>query len=610
MWYEVVGQHQFARRLDRGQGMLSSAAPTSRRFQLALIKPSHYDDDGYVIQWMRSIIPSNTLAVLYSLFQDSATRQALGSDVAIDISVVDEITTRVRPNQIVKRFRRHGNFGLVIFAGVQTNQYPRTLDLARPLRDAGIPVAIGGFHVSGCLAMLPEVQPELQEAIDMGISLFAGELEDRCDDILRAAADGSLKPVYNFLDDLPGIQSMPVPMLPRRYLARTVQMMTSFDAGRGCPYQCSFCTIINVQGRKSRQRSADDIEKVIRANAAQQVRWFFITDDNFARNNEWEPIFDRLIRMREIDGLSPKLIIQVDALCHKIPNFIEKAARAGVKRVFIGLESINPANLLAAKKRQNKITEYRQMLLAWKATGVTTYAGYILGFPADTYDSILEDIDIIKKELPLDILEFFCLTPTPGCEDHKKLWEKGVAMDPDYNRYDAEHVCTAHPNMTREQWEKVYRKAWDIYYSPQHIETILRRGAATGTPLSNLADMLLLFSAAVPLENVHPLQCGLFRLKRRTDRRPPFPIVPAWQFYPKYVMVLILKSISYVKRGLAIHKMKRRILKDPKRNSYMDDALKPVSMQDTEVLALFTHSETARKAVQHTQKVAELTRTV
>ena len=589
--------------------MLFRTAPTGRRFQLALIKPSHYDDEGYVIQWIRSVIPSNTLAVLYSLFQDSAARQALGSDVAIDISVVDEITTRVRPNQIVKRFRRHGTFGLVIFAGVQTNQYPRTLDLARPLRDAGIPVAIGGFHVSGCLAMLPGLQPDLQEAIDMGISLFAGELEDRCDEILRAAANGSLKPVYNFLNDLPGIQSMPVPMLPRRYLARTLKMMTSFDAGRGCPYQCSFCTIINVQGRKSRQRSADDIEKVVRANAAQEVRWFFITDDNFARNKDWEPIFDRLIQIREVDGLNPKLIIQVDALCHKIPNFIEKAARAGVRRVFIGLESINPANLLAAKKRQNKITEYRQMLLAWKGAGITTYAGYILGFPADTYDSILEDIDIIKKELPLDILEFFCLTPTPGCEDHKKLWERGVPMDADYNRYDAEHVCTAHPNMTREQWEEVYRKAWDMYYSPEHIETIMRRGAATGTPMSNLADMLLFFSAAVPLENVHPLQCGYFRLKRRTDRRPTFPIEPVWQFYPKYVTDMIRKSISYVKRGLAIHKMKRRIQKDPKRNSYMDDALKPVSMQDAEVLALFTHSETARKAVQHTRKVAELTKT-
>ena len=89
--------------------------------------------------------------------------------------------------------------------------------------------------------------------------------------------------------------------------------------------------------------------------------------------------------------------------------------------MFIGLENINPANLIAAKKRQNKITEYRKMLLAWKQAGVITYAGYILGFANDTPESIRQDIEIIKKELPLDMLEFFVLTPLPGSEDHKVL---------------------------------------------------------------------------------------------------------------------------------------------------------------------------------------------
>ena len=100
---------------------------------------------------------------------------------------------------------------------------------------------------------------------------------------------------------------------------------------------------------------------------AQGIHRFFITDDNFARNKDWEAIFDRIIELRERDKIDVRLMIQVDTLCHKIPNFIEKAARAGVTRVFIGLENINPENLMAAKKRQNKITEYRKMLLAWKA---------------------------------------------------------------------------------------------------------------------------------------------------------------------------------------------------------------------------------------------------
>ena len=102
--------------------------------------------------------------------------------------------------------------------------------------------------------------------------------------------------------------------------------MTSFDAGRGCPFQCSFCTIINVQGRKSRRRSPDDIEQLIRAElCAQGISRFFITDDNFARNKDWEAIFDRLIQLRERrQACDIQLIIQVDTLCHKIPNFIDK----------------------------------------------------------------------------------------------------------------------------------------------------------------------------------------------------------------------------------------------------------------------------------------------
>ena len=218
--------------------------------------------------------------------------------------------------------------------------------------------------------------------------------------------------------------------------------------------------------------------------------------------------------MRERDKIKLRLIIQVDTACHKLPNFIEKAARAGVHKVFIGLENINPDNLLGAKKRQNKITDYRKMMLAWKNAGVIAYAGYILGFPNDTPESILQDIEIIKKELPLDILEFFCLTPLPGSEDHKVLWQKGVWMDPDMNKYDLEHVTTGHARMTHEQWIKVYQQAWSAYYTREHVLTIFRRAYALGGHgVSRLLTVLCVFSSAVPIEGVHPLQAGFVRLK-------------------------------------------------------------------------------------------------
>ncbi|UYO51624.1 B12-binding domain-containing radical SAM protein [Rhodopseudomonas palustris] len=586
------------------------AAQPPKRFQIALIKPSHYDDDGYVIQWFRSFIPSNSLAVVYSLVEDARQRRVLG-DVEIDMTAADEINTRTRIPQIIERFGSHDFFGLVFIVGVQSNQFPRAMDIARPLRAAGVPVAIGGFHVSGCIAMLPGIQPDLQEALDLGVTLYAGELEGRCDELLRDASQGSLKPLYNYLNDLPCLEGVPTPVLPRKFLKGTFSLQTSFDAGRGCPYQCSFCTIINVQGRKSRGRSADDIERLVRANMAQGVNWFFMTDDNFARNKDWEVILDRLAALRREFAATGqkdiKLVIQVDTLCHKIDGFIEKARAAGVVRTFLGLESINPQNLASAKKRQNKITEYRQMLLAWKKAGVITYAGYILGFPHDTPESIAEDIAIIQKELPLDILEFFCLTPLPGSEDHQRLFNQGVAMDSDLNRFDIEHVVTPHPKMSREEWQGAYLKAWELYYSAEHIERMMRRAAATGVGVSRLASMIFLFSSMVRIEKVHPLQGGIIRLKYRLDRRPTLPVEPALVFYPKLIAEGARKLVQNVRHWFWIDGLRRKIRSDPNRMSYTDTAITPVGDHEVEELELFTHTQAAQDAVEHIRKINQLT---
>src|SRR5256885_13676404 len=136
-------------------------------FFVELIKPSHYDDDGYVIQWVRSFIPSNTLAVLYSLALDSARRNVLGSDTTIDVTVIDEIHTRVRIDKLLAQLRQARGLGLVAPVGVQTNQFCRALDIARRFRAENVPVMIGGFHVSGCLSMLPELQADLKKALEI-----------------------------------------------------------------------------------------------------------------------------------------------------------------------------------------------------------------------------------------------------------------------------------------------------------------------------------------------------------------------------------------------------------------------------------------------------------
>jgi len=593
--------------MGRQEGAAYESADERRRiFRLFLIKPSHYDDDGYVIQWLRSNIPSNSLAALNGIASECVDARVLGDDVQIEITIADEINTRIRPSRIANAMRASGEGGLVALVGVQSNQFPRAVDIARPLRAAGVPVCIGGFHVSGSLSMLPEIPPEIQEAIDLGVSIFAGEAEGRLEQLLKDAHHRSLKPIYNWMSDLPSLEGAPLPFLPREKISRTATTRTSFDCGRGCPFQCSFCTIINVQGRKSRFRSADDVEQILRSNHAQGIKKLFITDDNFARNKNWEAIFDRVIQLREAKGLKFSFIIQVDTLCHRIPNFVEKAGRAGVNRVFIGLENINPDNLIGAKKKQNRITEYRAMLQAWKRIGAMTYCGYIIGFPNDTPARVLRDIEIMKRELPVDLVEFFCLTPLPGSEDHKVLAAKGVAMDPDMNNYDTEHVTTAHPLMSAEEWLRLYRQAWHAFYTPEHIEAVMRRAAASGMKPRKIKNLVLGFYGSQAIEGIHPLQGGFLRLKYRRDRRPGRPIESRLRFYPTYVWETASKLLRFIWLNRAYKRILDRVEKTASKASYTDLALRPASDEDFDQLGLFSINATAKEAAERVRRTARL----
>ncbi len=584
-------------------------ASAQRRFHVTLIKPSHYDKDGYVIQWWKAWIPSNSLAALYGLTQDLQERRVLGAEVELAIDAYDEMNIVIPYNKIIARHRRaaaehagdgeegrDGGGGLVCLVGVQSNQYPRALAIARRFRAAGLQVAIGGFHVSGCLSMLPELHESLQEALDMGVSLFAGEAEEHLHGVLGDALAGELKPIYNAMDQLPDLQGAVTPFLPEPLVRRYDGVLSSFDAGRGCPFQCSFCTIINVQGRKSRYRSADDVERLIRANHAQGVTHYFITDDNFARNKNWEAIFDRMAELRG-EGIDIRFLIQVDVLAHKIPGFIDKAKAAGCKQAFIGLESINPANLKEMKKNQNKITEYRTMFQAWRARQVVTYAGFIMGLPNDTRETIRRDLEIIQREIPVDVLEITILTPLPGSEDHKNLYMKGVWMDPDLNKYDLECVTFEHPLMSKEDLQQAYWDAWDHYYTLEHAETLMRRAMADGIKPVRIWQNLLQIYGAMGFERVHPQQCGYFRRRVRAERRPELPRENALLFYPKNVLRTLRNYVGIGLYAWRLHRIRRRVEADPVSKTHRDLALTPVVSAEDEELEMFHLNKAAEAAV-------------
>ena len=183
-------------------------------------------------------------------------------------------------------------------------------------------------------------------------------------------------------------------------------------------------------------------------------------------------------------------------------------------------------------------------------------------------------------------------------------------MDPDMNKYDTEHPVTAHPKMTQAEWEEIYRAAWDIYYTPEHLERIMRRAGATGINLSSLAGTLLHFSQFTAIENVHPLQGGIFRLKFRRDRRPTFAIEPMWVFYPRYLWDTAGKLVRVARAARHLYGLAKTIKADPRKAAYMDQALSPAVEDDLDSLELFNQSDAARNAVLHERHVRELTAVV
>ena len=177
-----------------------------KRLTIVLIKPSKYDDEGYVIRHFRGVLPSNTLACLYSLTEDLKRRKMLGDDLEIRIKILDDTVQKIPVDKIIRSNRRpRRNRTVVALVGVQSNQFPRAADLARRFRAGGLQVLIGGFHVSGTLSLFPEIRPEIQELIDLGVTVVKGEVEETWGEILEDALQDRLKPIYDFMDSKPDL---------------------------------------------------------------------------------------------------------------------------------------------------------------------------------------------------------------------------------------------------------------------------------------------------------------------------------------------------------------------------------------------------------------------
>ena len=523
-----------------------------KKFHVVLIKPSKYDDDGYVIRFWKGVLPSNTLNVLHGLTEDLRQRRVFG-ELPIEVTTFDETAEKIPMAKIVRWSKTPGVKLLVCFVGVQTNQFPRALDMARFFKRHGLPVIVGGFHTSGTINMLGDQEPDIQQLYREEICMVSGEVEGKWEGILADFLHHRLKPLYSFAQDLQNlvdIEEAPLPQTSAKTMKHfAYPSFATADTSRGCPFACTFCTIINVQGRKMRERSPQSIAAMMRRNYLDHgLSFYFFTDDNFARKKLWRETFEEIIKLRE-EGLDVSFMMQVD-LAKKPKDFVSLAARAGCTQVFIGMESVNPQNLEAEGKKQNKVDEYRTIIKEWHDAGVLVHTGYIIGLPWDSKEQVAQDMRFLIDEVGPDQASFFMLTPLPGSHDHREMKKRGEWMDPDFNKRDSFHATIKHPRMSAEEWTEAYENAWKTFYSKENMIRNLARWVDRPKNYWNLMSIFFWYKNAALIEKEHPMIAGFFRLKDRKNRRPGFAIDPVpmhlWK-RAKEVTRLLITWTKFVK---------------------------------------------------------------
>ena len=503
-----------------------------RELDITLIRPTNYTDDGYPIKTRIGVIRSNTLTQIGSLVQDLATYPFF-KGVSLKIRKIDEAIEWIPEKDILKRSRLPGVKSVVMLVGVQSNQFPRALDIASKFLPHGIPVVIGGFHVSGMMAMIG-VTDDLKSAMSKGITLVAGEVEEGrlsvvVEDILRDRA----KPLYNFLNPTPNLLNVPIPRITKDEFENFASRFTTIDTGRGCVFNCDFCTIINVQGRTMRHREPKQVVEFVRHSYREAgVSHCFFTDDNTARNPRWRELFAELIRMREEEKIPFTFMMQSDLAARKMPggDFFELAARAGCNQVFFGVESVNRENLRAQGKFQNQVVEYKDLVAHCHSFGIACHAGYILGLPFDTQESIKQDIAELQRMM-FDSASFYILSPLPGSKDHQRWWNEGRWMDKDFNTYDSAHVAVKPERMSCDELMESYHDAWEQFYSTGHMVNILKLWRERHHVYQERLSFFMWYLYSSRIERLHPMNCGFWTVRRRTERRSGLPqeaFVPYW----------------------------------------------------------------------------------
>lgn len=460
-----------------------------KSLRVLILKPSKYDANGRVERFRRGFMPNATIPYLRSMTPPELNGCTIKTHV-IDEYVQTDLT-------YLRQLRRDDCPTLLALAGVQSHQFHRSLDLAAYALQHGVEhCVIGGPHPMTC---------DTSMFHGRGVSFALSEAETIWNRILDDAINGELLPLYGdghrWQDEL----QAPVLQPPSRAdMRRYIVPMLGIYPARGCPFNCSFCSVIKIAGRAIRSQDIEVTMASLRAAKAAGVKAIMFTSDNFNKYPQAPELLERMIA----EKIGIPFFVQCDTQITKQEDLVDLLARAGCFQIFVGVESFNRKTLLDAHKAQNHPQHYGHIVEMCRSRGIITHFSNILGFPDDTEEGIQEHLRELIAIGP-DAASFYILTPIPGTQQYDEFLADGRIFESNLDRFDGSNAVWHHDSI---DWRKLRDLLFDSYrqfYSMSQFTRFISRRR----PVATLHGMALhLFSRFAARQRMHPMSGGIGRV--------------------------------------------------------------------------------------------------
>jgi hypothetical protein len=451
--------------------------------KVVLIKPSKYSADGLVERFKTGFMPNATLFHIASLTPKKV------NDVPIIVHTVDEY---VRDDlDYLKLLTKDPDCTtLVALVGVQSHQFHRALDLAAYARKHGVRhCVIGGPHVMTC---------DTSQFQNRGISFALAEAEVIWNEILSDAIGEELKPVYGVDRRWEPILEGPVidPPDPKD-MDRYWNPMVGLYPVRGCPYKCDYCSVIKISGRQVRSTSVEITMESLRRAKKAGIKMIMFVSDNFNKYPEATELLQAMID----EKLEMGFLCQCDTQIAKQPELVELLGRANCYEIFVGVESFNKEALKNVHKFHNQPNQYQDIIRLSREAGIRANFSNIIGFPSDTEQQILFQLETIKELRPT-LASFYILTPIPGTEQYDNYRSDGLIWEKNLDRFDATTLTWTHPHLSAERMAEL------LYHCYKEFYTAALKHGDLSEDTRNIALVFRHFAK----QNIHPMSGGIGRI--------------------------------------------------------------------------------------------------